>query len=94
MDTRDMTADALTKGSVDRIAVHLLMSGEIKIVHEPKLWKSLCWVSPSEARSMKNHKTMLVASEERKPDLFPKQLKTEFIDVENNVSVSVFISMQ
>ena len=42
MDTRDMTADGLTKGSVDRIAVHLLMSGEIKIVHEPKLWKSLC----------------------------------------------------
>ena len=39
---RDMTADGLTKGSVDRIAVHLLMSGEIKIVHEPKLWKSLC----------------------------------------------------
>ena len=42
MDTRDMTADGLTKGSVDRLALHLLMSGEIRIVHEPKLWKSLC----------------------------------------------------
>ena len=37
MDTRYMTADGLTKGSVDRIALHLLMSGEIEIVHDPKV---------------------------------------------------------
>ena len=41
MDTRDMTADGLTKGSVERLALHLLMSGEIKIDHPPRPWKSL-----------------------------------------------------
>ena len=45
MDIRDMIADEPTKGSVDRITVHLFMFGETKIVHEPKLWKSLCCVS-------------------------------------------------
>ena len=42
LDTGDMIADGLTKGSVDRFALHLLMSGEIKLAHEPKLCKSLC----------------------------------------------------
>ena len=42
MDMSDMSADESTKGSVDRITVHLFMFGETQIVHEPKLWKSLC----------------------------------------------------
>ena len=42
MDTRDMTADALTKETVERLASHLLMTGELEIKHEPKVWKSLC----------------------------------------------------
>ena len=41
LDTRDMIADGMTKGSVERLALHLLMSGEIKFAHEPKIWKSL-----------------------------------------------------
>ena len=42
LDTRDMVADGMTKGSVERAVLHLLMAGEIKIVHAPKLWSSLC----------------------------------------------------
>ena len=39
LDTRDMSADGLTKGSVDRQALHDAMSGIIKITHDaPKLW--------------------------------------------------------
>ena len=52
---RDTTADGLTKGSVARIAVHLLMSGEIKIVHEPKIMEIFVLSFPSETRSMKYH---------------------------------------
>ena len=40
LDTRDMTADGMTKGAVERLALHLLMAGEIQIKHEPKLWKA------------------------------------------------------
>ena len=39
LDTRDMTADGMTKGAVERLALHLLMSGELKFVHTPKLWR-------------------------------------------------------
>ena len=55
MDTRDMTADGLTKCSVDRVAVHLLMSGEIKIVHEPKIMEIFVLRVPSETHPMKYH---------------------------------------
>jgi len=38
-DTRDMTADGMTKGAVEREALHLLMEGELQLKHTPKLWK-------------------------------------------------------
>ena len=41
LDTRDMTADGTTKGSVDRESLHMLMSGILRIVHAAKVWKSL-----------------------------------------------------
>jgi hypothetical protein len=40
IDTRDMIADGLTKGSVDRQALHTLMDGVISYSHEPKCWSS------------------------------------------------------
>ena len=39
IDTRDMHSDGLTKGSVDRRAIHDIMSGNIRYVHETKSWK-------------------------------------------------------
>ena len=36
LDTRDMTSDGLTKGAVDRKALHDLMEGSIVISHECK----------------------------------------------------------
>jgi hypothetical protein len=39
IDTRDMTADGLTKGNVDRQGLHDLMSGLIKITKECKVWQ-------------------------------------------------------
>jgi hypothetical protein len=38
-DTRDMLADGLTKGVVDRQALHDAMDGLIKIHHECKFWR-------------------------------------------------------
>ena len=38
-DTRDMLADGLTKGSVDRKAIHDCMDGLIEIKHECKPWR-------------------------------------------------------
>ena len=38
LDTRDMTADGLTKGAVDRLALHDAMQGGIKFLHEAKSW--------------------------------------------------------
>jgi hypothetical protein len=40
IDTRDMTSDGLTKGSVERTALHELMDGIHTFKHEFKLWKS------------------------------------------------------
>jgi len=40
LDTRDMIADGLTKGTVERDLLHLLMSGKVQIMHECKLWAS------------------------------------------------------
>jgi hypothetical protein len=39
LDTRDMVADGLTKGAVERQAIHELMDGKITINHEAKLWR-------------------------------------------------------
>ena len=39
-DTRDMLADGLTKGSVERDAIHNVMLGLIKVCHDMKIWKS------------------------------------------------------
>ena len=38
-DTRDMLADGLTKGAVDRKALHDAMDGRNDIIHECKLWQ-------------------------------------------------------
>ncbi len=38
IDTRDMIADGLTKGSVERAALHALMSGKFYRQHAAKLW--------------------------------------------------------
>lgn len=38
-DTRDMIGDGMTKGAVDRLAIHDAMSGNVKVAHEMKLWR-------------------------------------------------------
>ena len=38
--TRDMTADGLTKGAVDRSTLHALMDGVQVLQHEFEQWKS------------------------------------------------------
>ena len=40
IDTRDMFADGLTKGAVEREALHDVMSGVIKLAHDPQIWQS------------------------------------------------------
>ena len=40
VDTRDMASDGLTKGSVDRCLLHMIMSGQHHFKHECKMWKS------------------------------------------------------
>ena len=40
IDTRDMVADGLNKGAVDRSALHTLMDGHVKYAHELKSWSS------------------------------------------------------
>ena len=40
IDTRDMVADGLTKGSVEREALHECMSGRWKLNHESKVWST------------------------------------------------------
>ena len=37
-DTRDMGADGLTKGSVERTALHSIMNGTLNVSHTPKVW--------------------------------------------------------
>ena len=39
-DTRDMLADGLTKGSVDRTALLDAMAGNVHVYHDYKLWRS------------------------------------------------------
>ena len=39
LDTRDMLADGLTKGAVERIALHDMMEGKLEIKHPAKLWR-------------------------------------------------------
>ena len=38
LDTRDMISDGLTKGVVDRVALHLLMEGKLSFQHTVKIW--------------------------------------------------------
>ena len=40
VDTRDMCADGLTKGSVHREAIQELMSGKLTLAHGTKGWSS------------------------------------------------------
>ena len=40
IDTRDMCADGLTKGSVDRTLIHAVMNGTWTLLHESKCWSS------------------------------------------------------
>ena len=39
LDTRDMLADGLTKGSVDRIALHDCMAGKLTISNPCRFWR-------------------------------------------------------
>ena len=39
VDTRDMLSDGLTKGSIDRKALHDVMNGLVEVHHEIKLWR-------------------------------------------------------
>ena len=38
IDTRDMLADGLTKGSVDRALLHLAMDGKFQFTHAVQVW--------------------------------------------------------
>ena len=38
-DTRDMLADGLTKGSIDREQLHALMDGKVEVKHDIKIWR-------------------------------------------------------
>ena len=40
IDTRDMAADGLTKGAVERTILHLVMDGTLPMEHEAKVWRS------------------------------------------------------
>ena len=40
IDTRDMTSDGLTKGTVDRDVLHACMAGIMTVAHEYKEWHS------------------------------------------------------
>jgi hypothetical protein len=37
-DTRDMIADGLTKGTIDRQALHEVMTGSCQVSHDMKMW--------------------------------------------------------
>ena len=39
-DTRDMCADGLTKGAVERTAIQAVMDGTMHVRQEPKVWSS------------------------------------------------------
>ena len=39
VDTRDMLADGMTKGAVERKDIHAVMNGDVKNSHQMKLWK-------------------------------------------------------
>ena len=45
-DTRDMLADGMTKGAVDRTGICNAMSGSIRINHEVKRWAPLVYSGP------------------------------------------------
>ena len=40
LDTRDMVSDGLTKGAVDRVQLHQLMDGLLRLAHEASSWRS------------------------------------------------------
>ena len=46
IDTRDMIADGLTKGAVDRTALHEVMSGTWTIQHAAKCWIAIVKHAP------------------------------------------------
>ena len=39
VDTRDMLADGMTKGAIDRQDIHDCMSGQLRDTHEMKIWR-------------------------------------------------------
>ncbi len=39
VDARDMLADGMTKGAVDRSAIHTLMEGKVELTKEWKFWR-------------------------------------------------------
>ena len=56
VDTRDMAADGMTKGSVDRIVLHVLMDGKQPLQHAYEQWKSKqCMKLADDTTSSKTH---------------------------------------
>ena len=52
-DTRDMLADGLTKGVVERLALHMAMSGKIIQRHEVKFWRPKHLLAKAEREAAK-----------------------------------------
>ena len=52
LDTRDMAADGLTKGSIDRMAVHSIMDGVMMLQQKSQTWRSPLSELPKEARDV------------------------------------------
>ena len=59
IDTRDMLADGLTKGAVDRWALHECMDGKHTFSHEFKLWSSKLNKTPE--KLLEEHATSVLA---------------------------------
>ena len=51
-DTRDMIADALTKGSVDRMRVHAAMGGQLIIEFPAKTWRPKVVTDPTSTSTL------------------------------------------
>jgi hypothetical protein len=60
MDTRDMAADGLTKGVIDREAVHAIMNGVMFLRHKSQVWRSALADRPA---SSQDQSTPVVAKD-------------------------------
>ena len=58
IDTRDMMSDGLTKGAVDRDALHNIMNGILKYAHEHKIWTPKVLKAAQQAIAAKHSMTL------------------------------------